>query len=121
MTNVIIHVGTSHLLRDHPNLIAAKISKLLLYATKSFPNTSIYFSAILTKFKNTFFEMINHVNSEIIGYCSFCQQLDFIQLKDITKNHEINKKGFYKDMIHTSNNGLLELARNLIKLVRFLN
>ena len=65
--------------------------------------------------------MINYVNSEIIDYCFFCQQLDFIQLKDITKNDEINKKGFYKDMIHTSNNGLLELARNFIKLVRFLN
>ena len=70
VTNVIIHVGTSHLPRDHPSDITTKTSKLLLHATKEFPNTSIYFSAILPKFNNTFFEMINHVNSEIFELCS---------------------------------------------------
>ena len=70
VANVIIHVDTNHLSRDHPSDITTKISKLLLHATKEFPNTSIYFSAILPKFNNTFFEMINHVNSEIFELCS---------------------------------------------------
>ena len=61
VANIIIHIGTNHLPRSHPSDITAKISKLLLHATKELPNTSIYFSAILPKFNNTFFEMINHV------------------------------------------------------------
>ena len=64
VTNVIIHVGTNHIPRDHPSDITTK-SQLLLHTTKEFQNTSIYFSTILPKFNNTFFEMINHVNSEI--------------------------------------------------------
>ena len=58
-TNVIIHVGTNHLPRENPSCITTKISKLLLHATKEFPDTSTYFSAILPKFNDTFFEMIN--------------------------------------------------------------
>ena len=41
ITNVIIHVGTNHLPRDQPSDITTKISKLLLHATKEFPNTLI--------------------------------------------------------------------------------
>ena len=92
VTNVIIHVGTNHLPRDHPSDITTKISKLLLHATKEFPNTSIYFSAILPKFNNTFFEMINHENSEIFELCSYCNQLRFIQHQYFAKNHEMNKE-----------------------------
>ena len=101
VTNVIIHVGTNHLPRDHPSDITTKISKLLLHATKEFPNTSIYFSAIRPKFNKTFFEMINHVNSEIFELCSYYHQLRFIQHHDFAVNHEINKELFWKDMIHT--------------------
>ena len=119
VTNVIIHVGTNHLPRDHPSDITTKISKLLIHATKEFPNTSIYFSAILPKFNNTFFEMINHVNSEIFELCSYYHQLRFIQHQDLGANHEMNNKLFWKDMIHTSNNGLRQLARDFIKHVRF--
>ena len=71
VTNIIIHVPTNHIPRDYP-------SKLLLHATKEFPNTLIYFSAILPKFNNTFFEMINHVNSEISELRSYYHQLGFI-------------------------------------------
>ena len=48
VTNVIIHVGTNHLPRDHPSDITTKISKLPLHATKEFPNTSIYFLKLST-------------------------------------------------------------------------
>ena len=119
VTNVIIHVGTSHLPRDHPSDITTKTSKLLLHATKEFPNTSIYFSAILPKFNNTFFEMINQVNSEIFELCSYYHQLRFIQHQNFAVNHEMNKELFWKDMIHTSNNGLRQLVRDFIKHVRF--
>ena len=101
VANVIIHVDTNHLSRDHPSDITTKISKLLLHATKEFPNTSIYFSAIRPKFNKTFFEMINHVNSEIFELCSYYHQLHFIQHHDFAVNHEINKELFWKDMIHT--------------------
>ena len=101
VTNVIIHVGKNHLPRHHPSDITTKISKLLLHATKEFPNTSIYFSAIRPKFNKTFFEMINHVNSEIFELCSYYHQLRFIQHHDFAVNHEINKELFWKDMIHT--------------------
>ena len=73
---------------------------------KEFPNTSIYFSAILPKFDNTFFEMINHVNSKKFKLCSHYDQLRFIEHQGFAKNHEMNKDLFWKDMIHTSNNGL---------------
>ena len=53
VTNVIIHIGINHLPREHPGDITTKISKLLLHVTKEFPKTSIYFSAILPKFKGT--------------------------------------------------------------------
>ena len=119
VTNVIIHVGTNHLPSYHPSLITTKISKLLLQVTKEFPNASIYFSAILPKFNNLFFEMINHVNSEIFELCSYYHQLRFIQHQDLGANHEMNNKLFWKDMIHTSNNGLRQLARDFIKHVRF--
>ena len=118
-TNVIIHVGTNHLPRDNPSYITTKISKLLLHATKEFPDTSIYFSAILPKFNNTFFEMINQVNSEILKLCSYYHQLRFIKHQDFAKNHKMNKELLWKDMIHTSNNSLRQLARNFIKHVRF--
>ena len=84
VTNVIIHVVTNHLPRDHPNDIT-KISKLLLHSTKRFPNTSIYFSVILLKFNNIFFEMINHMNSEMFELCSYYHQLRFIQHQDKPK------------------------------------
>ena len=118
VTNVIIHVGTNYLPRDHPSDITTNISKLLP-ATKEFPNTSIYFSAILPKFNNTLFEMINHVNSEIFELCSYYYQLRFIQHQNFAVNHEMNKELFWEDMIHTSNNGLRQLARDSIKHVRF--
>ena len=54
VTNVIIHAETNHLLRDHPSDITAKISKLLLHATKEFPNASIYFSATLPNLTQVF-------------------------------------------------------------------
>ena len=118
VTNVIIHVGTNHIPRDHPSDITTK-SQLLLHTTKEFQNTSIYFSTILPKFNNTFFEMINQVNSEIFELCSYYHQLRFIQHQDSGANHEMNNKLFWKDMIHTSNNGLRQLARDFIKHVRF--
>ena len=86
---------------------------------KNFQNTSIYFSAILLKFNNTFFEMINHVISEIFELCCYYHQLCFIQHQDFAVNHEMSKELFWKDMIHTSNNGLRQLARDFIKHVRF--
>ena len=119
VANVIIHVDTNHLSRDHPSDITTKISKLLLHATKEFPNTSIYFSAILPKFNNTFFEMINHVNSEIFELCSYYHQLHFILCQVFAKNHAMSKELFWKDMIYTSNNGLQQLARYFIKHIRF--
>ena len=119
VTNVIIHVGKNHLPRNHPSDITTKISKLLLHATKEFPNKSIYFSVILPKFNSTSFEMINHVNSEIFELCSYYHQLRFIQHQDFAVNHEMNKELFWKDMIHTSNNGLRQLVRDFIKHVRF--
>ena len=112
VTNVIIQVGTNHLPRDHPSNITTKISKLLLHATKEFPNTSIYFSTILPKFNNTFFEMINQVNSEIFELRSYYHQLRFIQHQDFPKIHEMNKEIFWKDMIHASNNGLRQSRLN---------
>ena len=119
VTNVIFHVGTNHLPKDHFSDIIKKISTLLLHATNEFPNASIYFSAILPKFNNTFFEMINHVNSEIFELCSYYHQLRLIQHQDFAVNHEMNKELFWKDMIHTSNNGLRQLVRDFIKHVRF--
>ena len=59
VTNIIIQVGTNYLPRDHPSDITMKICKLLLHATKEFPDASIYFSTILPRFSNTFFELIN--------------------------------------------------------------
>ena len=105
VTNVIIHVGTNHLLRDHPSGITTKIISKYID----------YFSAILPKFSNTFFEMINHVNSEIFELYSYYHQLRFIQHQEFAVNHEMNKELFLKDMIHTSNNGLRQLARDFIK------
>ena len=119
LTNIIIHVGTNHFPRDHPSDLTAKISKFLLYATKEFPNTSIYFSAILPKFNNTFFEMINHLTTEIFEFLSYYHQLGFIQYQDFAKNHEMSKELFWKDMIHASNNGLRQLARDFNKHLRF--
>ena len=117
LTNVIIYFGTDRLPRNHPSNITTKISNL--YATKEFPNTSIYFSAILPKFNYTFFEMINHVNSEVFQLCSYYHQLRFIQHQDFAVDDEMNKKLFWKDMIHTSNNGLRQLAKYFIKHIRF--
>ena len=111
-------MGINHLPRDHPSDITTKKSKLLLYATKEFPNTPIYFSAILPKLNNTFFETINHVNSEIFELCSYYDQLRFIQHQKFAVNHEMNQL-FWKDMIHTSNSGVQQLARDFIKRVRF--
>ena len=118
VSNVIIHVDINHLSRGHSCDITTKISKILLQATKEFPNTWIYFSAILPKFNNTFFEMINHVNSEIFKLCSYFHQLRFIQHQDLNIT-KINKELFWKDMSHTSDNGLPQLARDFIKPVRF--
>ena len=118
VTNIITYVGTNHLPRDHPRDKTTKISKLLLHATKEFPNTSIYFSVILPKFNNTIFEMTNHVNSEIFKLRSYYHELGFIQYQDFAENHKMNKEFFWKDMIHTSNNGLRQLARDFIKHVR---
>ena len=56
---------------------------------KEFPNASIYFSATLF---HTFFEMIDHVNSEIFELRSYYHQLRFIQHQDFAKNHEMNKE-----------------------------
>ena len=119
VTNVIIHVSTNHVPRDNPRAITTKISKLLLHATKEFPNASVYFSAILLTFTNRFFETINHVNCEIFELCSYYHELRFIQCQEFAKNHERNKELFWQDMIHMSNNGLRQLARDFIKHVRF--
>lgn len=50
----------------------------LRHAAKEFPNTSIYFSAALSKFKKTLLEMINHMNSKIFEFSSFHHQLSLI-------------------------------------------
>ena len=63
--------------------------------------------------------MINHVNSEIFELCSYYHQLRFIQHQDLAVNHEMSKELFWKDMIHTSNTGLQQLARDFIKHVGF--
>ena len=52
VTNILIHVGINYLPRDHLSDITT--TTLLVNATKDFPNTSIYFSAIPPKFNNTF-------------------------------------------------------------------
>ena len=54
--------------------------------------------------------MINHAISKIFELYSYYHQLRFIQHQDLAKT---------KDMIHTSNNGLRQLARDFIKHVRF--
>ena len=118
VSNVIIHVDINHLSRGHSCDITTKISKILLQGTKEFPNTWVYFSEILPKFNNTFFEMINHVNSEIFKLCSYFHQLRFIQHQDLNIT-KMNKELFWKDMTHTSDNGLPQLARDFIKPVRF--
>ena len=83
-----------HLPRDHPSKITTKISKLLLHATKEFPNALIYFSAILPKFNNTFFEMINHVNSEIFELCSYYHQLHFHPTPGLCKKSRNKQRAF---------------------------
>ena len=59
--------------------------------------------------------MINHVNMEIFELCSYYHQFRFIQHQEFAVNHEMNKELFLKDMIHTSNNGLRQLATDFIK------
>ena len=63
--------------------------------------------------------MINHVNIEKFELRSHYHQLRFIQHEGFAKNLEMNKDLFRKDMIHTSNNGLRQLARDFIKHIRF--
>ena len=63
--------------------------------------------------------MINHAISKIFELYSYYHQLRFIQHQDFAVNHKMNKELFWKDMIHTSNNGLRQVARDVIKHVRF--
>ena len=119
ITNIIINIGLSHLLRDHHIDITAKISKLPLYATKELPN---YFSTIPPKINNTFFRWLI---MWIVKYWNCVSTTTNLvssstrSLLRITKWIKIQLIFFWKDTTHTSNSSLQELARDFIKHVRF--
>ena len=59
------------------------------------------------------------MNREIFELCSYYHQLRFTQHQEFDKNHEMTKELIWKDMIHTINNGLWQIASDFIKDIRF--
>ena len=49
--------------------VGNKICILMIHTNEEFPNTSIYFLAILPKFGRSFNGMINYVNNEVFNLC----------------------------------------------------
>ena len=89
LKSIIIHVGTNHLPRDNPVDMANKIWRLMIHTSKEFPNTLIYFSAILPKFNRSFNSMINCVNNEVFSLCLDNQKSEFIQHSNFEVNHDL--------------------------------
>ena len=77
-----------------------------VHTSKEFPNTSIYFSAILSKFDRNFNSMINYMKKEVFNLCLDNQKIEFIQHSNFAVNHDLNYDFFWKDKIHISNIGL---------------
>ena len=76
--SIIVHVGTNHPLQENTVDVANKICRLLVHTSTEFPNTSIYFSAILPKFGRSFNRMINYVNNEVFNLCLDNLKMEFI-------------------------------------------
>ena len=83
--------------------MANKLSRLTIYASKEFLNTSIYFLVILSKFGISFDSMINYVNSEVFNLCIDNQKIEFIQHSNFAVNYHLNYDFFQKGKIYTSN------------------
>ena len=52
--SIVIHVGANHLSRDNLVDVVNKIYRLMIHISTKFPNTLIYFLAIVTKFDRSF-------------------------------------------------------------------
>ena len=72
----------------------------MLHTSNEFPNTSIYFSAILHKFGKTAFDrtlpkftkfngMINYVNNKVFNLCFENQKTKFIQQSNFAVKHDL--------------------------------
>ena len=109
--SIIVHVGTNHPLQENTVDVANKICRLLVHTSTEFPNTSIYFSAILPKFGRSFNRMINYVNNEVFNLCLDNLKMEFIWRINSAVNHDLNYDFFWKDKIHTSNIGLRQLPK----------
>ena len=118
---IILHIGTNHLPYEQPMNVAQKICRLLTYLKEQFPNSRILYSAILPKFNKTFNYSINLVNSVVFDFCSKHSNMGFIHHSIFAINHELNKKLYWKDNLHTSNLGLRQLAKDLISYIRVNN
>ena len=123
---VLKHLGTNHKPRDNPVDVANKICRLMFHASKEFPKTLIYFSAILPKFGRSFnliHSLINYVNNEVFILCLDNQKWNIhstvtLQSTMVTWS---NYDFFRKDKIHTSNIGLWQLSKDFISPVRTKN
>ena len=87
---IIIHVGTNHLPRDNAVDVANKIFRLMINACKEFPNTLLYFLAILPKFGGSCNTMLSFVNSEAFNLCLDNQKIEFIQHGNFAVNYDLN-------------------------------
>ena len=118
---IIIQAGTNHLPRDNTVDVENKICRLMIHASKEFPITSIYFSAMLPKFRRSFDSMINYVNNKVFNLCLDNPKMEIIYHSNFVANHELNYDLFWKDKIHPSYIGFRQLAKDFISHVSLKN
>ena len=118
--NVLVHVGTNHLLlpNNDPDDVARKIGKLLNFLTYELPEAKVFFSAILPKYDAKFFHIIDRVNIAIFFMSLKNPKIHFIKHKKFAINNELNYQFFWKDKLHTSDQGLRQLAKDFIDSIR---
>ena len=93
----------------------------MIHASKEFPITSIYFSAMLPKFGRSFDGMINYVNNKVFNLRLDNQKMEIIYHSNFVANHELNYDLFWKDKIHPSYIGFRQLAKDFISHVSLKN
>ena len=76
--------------------VAKQICGLMIYASKEFSITSIYFSAMLPKFGRRFDSMINYVNNKVFNLCLDNQKMEIMHYSNFEANHELNYEFFGK-------------------------
>ena len=115
ITDVILHLGSNNLNKDHDVVIANKIISGLEAAKNRYTNADIYYSPMLPQINNTSIGRGDTINKIVKHFCSI-NEIHFIENRTLFINRKAGIRlerlsSYYK--IHPNREGNLALGKHL--------